>query len=507
LHPEPRTANLNSSLFACVWLAGEPGRRGLSNPDVLSHLARDFSPRVETHGAEAVVLDVSGLGRLLGEPRAIGDELRRTAADRGLRVRVAVAGTRIAALLAAHERAGVTVIAAGTEAESVAPLPLRTLEIFQPAARPAGGHPPIATGRARRRQGLRTGSARNYRLAPPPTTAAGELRLPLKPDTAFADRLQTLRRWGLRTLGDLAALPPAELVERLGEEGARLRQLARGEDPRPLVPEVFEAPFEASLDLEWPVEGLEPLSFVLGRLLDPLTARLVRGHSGAVEIEVRLRLVTCEEHVRTLQLPSPFSDPKTLRTLILLDLEAHPPPAGIERVTIAVDPAPGRVVQFSLLERALPSPEQLSTLMARLGALVGEQRAGTAALADSYQPDGFSMRPLVLVSGPPTTPSHPAIRPALRRFRPPIPARVTVEHDRPAAVRPRRPGLAGGPVETWAGPWRTSGQWWLTPASTPQTAAHAWNRDEWDVGLREGTIYRLYRVRPTGEWFVDGVID
>ena len=63
---------------------------------------------------------------------------------------------------------------------------------------------------------------------------------------------------------------------------------------------------------------------------------------------------------------------KVLRTLLLLDLESHPPSAAIDIVTIEIDPAPGRIVQYSLLERAMPSPETLATLTARLGALVGE---------------------------------------------------------------------------------------------------------------------------------------
>jgi protein ImuB len=35
----------------------------------------------------------------------------------------------------------------------------------------------------------------------------------------------------------------------------------------------------------------------------------------------------------------------------------------------------------------------------------------------------------------------------------------------------------------------------------------AWNRDEWDVNLSDGGVYRIYRDRERDRWFVDGVID
>ena len=153
-----------------------------------------------------------------------------------------------------------------------------------------------------------------------------------------------------------------------------------------------EERFESTLALEWPVEGLEPLSFVLSRVFDQLCARLERAGVGAAVIHVRLKLVTREIHTRTLQLPTPLRDPRVLRTLVLLDLESHPPSAGIDQVTVVVDPVPARTQQFSLLERARPSPEKVSTLVARLTALAGEGRCGSPALVDSHDTAGFEMR-------------------------------------------------------------------------------------------------------------------
>ena len=144
--------------------------------------------------------------------------------------------------------------------------------------------------------------------------------------------------------------------------------------------------------LEWPVEGLEPLSFVLGRVLDPLCTRLERADVGAAVLHVHLKLVTKELYTRTLQLPMSIKDPKVLRTLILLDLASHPPAAGIDQVTVRVDQVPARTQQFSLLEQVQPSPEKMSVLMARLTALVGEGRCGSPGVLDSYGADRVEMR-------------------------------------------------------------------------------------------------------------------
>jgi len=338
-----------------------------------------------------------------------------------------------------------------------------------------------------------------------------------------------LRRWGLRTLGELAALPPAALSERLGQDGVRWQRLARGEDAGPLVPDLPEKRYEASLDLEWPVEGLEPLSFVFARLFETLCAELVRDDRAAAVLHVAFTLTTREIETRTLQLPAPMRDPRVLRTLVLLDLESHPPQAGIDQVRLAAEPAPGRVVQHSLLVRPMPSPDQLCTLMARLTALMGKGRCGSPLPVDTHRPGAVALAPFAPddmkkgvakhgVAYPFQTsgaeqvrdPSfHPAryderlIRPAfapasaLRRFRQPVPARVAVETGRPVRVAARLAGIAGSAVQQRAGPWHTSGGWWAEP----------WDREEWDVALADRAIYRVHRDRETGQWFVEGVWD
>ena len=195
---------------------------------------------------------------------------------------------------------------------------------------------------------------------------------------------ETFERWGIRTLGALAALPAADLSSRLGRRGQALQRLARGLDPRPFVPDGDTPRFLERLELEWPIDGLEPLSFILARLLDPLSSALERADRGAAAVHLDLRLTDrVDARARAAVAGRRCATPRVLRTLMLLDLESHPPAAAIDIVTIELDPAPARITQFSLLERALPSPETLSTLTARLSALVGETRCGAAVLVDT----------------------------------------------------------------------------------------------------------------------------
>lgn len=539
--PNPAAAHPAAPVYAALYALAAP--RG-----ALVSIAADFSPRYERHGDDLVVLDASGLDRLLGPPRVVAEELRRAAAARGIRVYVGVATTPSTAIVLAIARPGMTVVACGDEAAALAPVPIAILEKYL--------HIADVSGEAVKGQG-----------------------------SDF--NVQTFTRWGLRTLGELAALPPADLVARCGRAARMWQAVARGDAGRPLVPAVPDERFESSLELEWPIEGLEPLSFVLTRLLEPLSTRLERRDRGAAVLHVILRLVTHDICARRLELPWPLRDVRTLRTLALLDLDAHPPEAAIDRVTIVIDPTPGRVLQHALFTRAHPTPEQLSTLLARLGALMGPDRFGTPVVVDSYRPGAFAMAAFATEHGAggvrlrryaasarqageagpagwggvagqpggvgqagrvggetleeqtaratppvsaPVTPklrsSEGGITSALRRCRHPVPARVAVDDGRPVRVTTDRRGFAGGAVVACAGPWRSSGNWWAGEAGVareagrlgeagekiPASSTHPphspyWHRDEWDVALNDRGVYRIFRDRDTDAWFIDAIVD
>jgi protein ImuB len=361
--------------------------------------------------------------------------------------------------------------------------------------------------------------------SPEPRVPSPEPRVP-SPEPR---EISAFKHWGLKTLGDLAALPSADLAARLGRQGLRWQAMARGDDIGPLVPDLPEERFDASLDLEWPIEGLEPLSFVLTRLLEPLSIRLERRDRGVAVLHVQLGLVTKDVHTRRLELPSPLRDVRALRTLALLDLESHPPPGdtiAIDRVTVTIDPTPGRVLQHTLFTRPHPAPEQIATLLARLGAAMGQDRIGAPSVVDSYRPGVFAMKPFATEHDQlgrkgrtggmgrmeKTEPRAPSPEPrvpasALRRCRQPVPARVVVDAaGRPARVTSDRRGFAGGSVRQAVGPWKTSGEWWL-PTRAGRAGEAGWDRDEWDVALGDGGTYRVFLDHRTHAWFIDAVID
>ncbi len=410
----------------------------LPTPGALVDLAREFTPRVEAFGPTPVLLDLQGLGRAWPSPRALGEALLEAARARRLEARIALAGSRVAALLVSQGREGLTVLAPGDEAAALAPLPLSLLE--------------------------------------------------LEPE-----REETLRGWGLRTLGDLAALPAAGLAERLGPDAPRLRRLARGEDDAPLVATPRAESFSCTLELEWPVDGLEPLSFILARVLEPLCSGLARRHRRAASLALELGLVDGSRHRRALHPAAPSADPRTWRTLLLLDLETHPPRDAIQAVTLRAEPTPARTVQFSLLDPAQPSPERLAETMARLHEWTSDGRGGAPVLLDTHRPGAFVMGSFApspfagsrAPSGPP--------RIGLRVFRPPRRAEVSLRDGRPAFVSA---GSVRGAVLDLSGPWRASGDWWDV----------AWSREEWDVALPAG-VYRIFRDRLRDAWFIEGELD
>src|SRR6185369_14188995 len=384
-------------------------------PDgALLDLAREFTPRVQSLGLGEVLLDLHGLGRVWATPRDLAGALLAAAHARGWSdVRIALAGTRVAALVAARGREGLTVIPPGQEAATLAPLPLHLLDLDE-------------------------------------------------------ERRDLFRRWGLGTLGDLGALP------------------ARGEDEAPLVPTPAPETFASTLELEWPIDGLEPLSFLLARVLEPLCAHLKERGRRAAGMELDLGLVDGRRHRRALRPAAPSAEARTWRTLMLLDLEAHPPDESIQAFTIRAEPTSARTVQFSLLDPAQPSPERLAETMARLHEWTAAGRAGAPALVDSHRPGAFVMETFAPgpVSGAALT-GPPGPRLALRAFRPPLPAQVVLRAGVPALVAA---GGVRGEVEERAGPWRASG-------------------DEWDVALAAGGLYRIFRDRLRDEWFVEGELD
>jgi protein ImuB len=439
--------------------------------------AQSFSPCVEDAGCDTALLDLAGMESLFGSLPEISRAIYNRAATLGLKANVAVASNPDAAVLAARGFSGVTVIPSGKEAERLGSLPMEVL-FANPLAEDRLGDQKKAAG-----------------------------------------LLETLARWGVRNLRALAALPEIAFSERLGQEGLRLQQLARGAASRTLVP--VEAPlvFEEAIELEHAIVLLEPLAFLLNRLLEQLCSRLAFRALATQELRLTLELenfsysnpqskINNQKFLRTLRLPQPMLDAKVFLKLLQLDLNANPPGAPIVNIHLAAEPARPRSAQGGLFLPPSPEPEKLELTLARIASMVGENNVGAVELLDTHRPEGFCMRRFVSEgprkSGHEKTPDlseEKSAVTALRRFRPPLRVQVTLENSQPVHVGCAKKKDVQGDVLWKAGPWRASGDWW---------EREAWSRDEWDLAVRNGeavSFYRLVHDLLGGGWFVEGTYD
>jgi protein ImuB len=406
----------------------------------LLEVALAHSPRVEAEeGSGLAYLDVAGLRGLFGDEGQIGWRLVRGAAGRGLPAQVGIAGSRISALVAARRGTGVTIVTPGEDAEYLASAPLAFLDLSDEMA-------------------------------------------------------ERLRRWGIRTLGELAALPAPALFERLGSEGPRLQRLARGEDPRPLRPWAPPPVFEESIEPGWAMETLGPLVDLLAGLVERVCEALERRGLSADRFQWACRLADHTVHEGSFAPAVPMHEAAAITALLRASLESRPPRGAVEAVTLRAHPVRVAAAQESLTERSRPSPRMLAATLARLAALLGARQIGVPVLLDSYRPDAVRLDPSL--SPPPggardMTRERAAL--TLRRLRPPMLAAVTLTAGRPVHLRSDR--LTARIVAS-VGPWRSAGEWWTE---------RPWTHDEWDVELGDGTLCRLAHDGAT--WWLDGIYD
>jgi protein ImuB len=393
----------------------------------LPHIAAGFSPAFEWSAPDTVVFRIDGLRRLHGSPQQIAQAIARHS---GEDVNIAIAETADAAIIAARNFPGVTV-AHGLQNLDVTTLPLTD------------------------------------------------------------EMTQVLESWGIYTYEQLAQLPENGLAERFGAEGVRLQRLARGAIDRPLKIFQPETTYEDRIELDHPISLLEPLLFLIARLLNEQCARLLSNAMAANEVTIRLELEDHPPHIRTLRLPVPMRESKSLLKLLQMDLEAHPPTAPTAALALMLKPVHPRTVQTGIFLPVTPAPDKLELTLARIRGIVGENNVGIPELLNTHHPHPFHLANAQPQTGnPPSTVPQP--QHSFRYFRPPLPATVELDGNRP--LRITASGIHGKVLNA-AGPWRTSGDWW-TPT--------AWDRDEWDIALSNGSLYRIYS---NPHWFIEGSYD
>ncbi|MGI4826798.1 MAG: DNA polymerase Y family protein [Janthinobacterium lividum] len=384
----------------------------------LLSLVGEFTPRAEvlpfSDAAFALVLDMTGTTRIFGSPRQAALTMTRAIRTLGLVARLAVSSNfHTAVCMAPFAEKAPRVVEPEREYEALGPLPLAAL-----------------------------------RLTP--------------------KQREIFDLWGLRTLRELAALPEVDLIVRLGQEGKRLLQLARGVHPHLLVPQEPVFSLEEHLAFDAPVEILDSLLFVLAPMLEQIIVRAQTHALALASVTITLMLDGGGEHARTLKPALPLTEREVLLKLMHLDLQAHPPATGVIGVHLQAEPGTRSKVQIGLFSPQLPEPMRLDVTLARIAALVGEGRVGRARLLDTHQVEGFTVDRFSVPSGVPSA-AEQSSSVSLRKIRPPVPVRMRLN-----GLQPEQfffDGQSYAVAEAY-GPWRCSGDWWSTGV---------WSREEWDV--------------------------
>jgi len=463
---------------ACAGLVLSPNSPALERAarEALRDAALSTSPRVEAAPPEAgayraeasLFVDARGMASLFHSEAGFASALAERAQRLGLPAVAAVAGSREVARIAARRAWGCEesprVIPPGDDAAFLAPLPLDLLD----------------------------------------------------PSDALAD---ALGRFGLHRVGDLLRVPEKALTTRFGERIRPLLALARGNAHAPPPPVPENTRFEEATDLEFPALQIEPLLFVLRGLLERLAERLAcRGHAWG-DLVLELGLEDGGRDVRRVGMAAPHRDVRVALRLLDLALQSHPPRAAVERVIVHTTGTETRRDQLDFFRPAGPPPAALSRTLAELGALCGEGRVGTPAVADDHRPDAYAVRafrtgpgkraPLPIpwteaagtqapgagTTGADAAPAE-ARSLAVRALRPPVPAQVRAPHGTPETVFS---ALARGDVVRCAGPWRTTGHWWN------EDERYAF--DHFDVQTSDGWVIRLRHDWVARGWSIDGVYD
>jgi protein ImuB len=343
-------------------------------------------------------------------------------------------------------------------------------------------------------------------------------------DGSGADDLELrLKRLGLRRLGDLARLDLRAVGSRLGAAGVTLARLARGEGSATVNARPRAESFVEAVELDYGIDNLEPLGFVLRGMLERITARLQMRGLTAGDLILSLGLTDRRRDDRRVAVATATGEVRSLLALLELSLAAAAPAAPVETIRLMVAPRRPRQAQHDLFMLPAPAPDRLEAAVARIAALCGPDRVGTLIPADSYRPEAVRLgvfAPLLSTSPPPRAQIGNAetarvAQMALRTMRPADEIEVMIaSRGVPEFVRGK---TLCARVISLAGPWRRQGEWWA-PADHVGSAARsaagwtaqapaAYARDYYELALADGGVYRAYREIHSDRWFVDGVYD
>jgi protein ImuB len=366
-----------------------------------------------------------------------------------------------------------------------------------------------------------------------------------------------LGRLGLRTLGELAALPPGDVHARFGRTGSWAHLLARGGDARPPARRRPETDLEVACELDPPAERVDAATFAGRRLAEELHALLLEHSVTCGRLQIVARTDSGEELVRTWRTDLGGLGGLTAARItdrVRWQLEGWLTTGALARGSrpgsrahelAADDPAPAAIVHLAIAAQDVapagaeqgrlwggPSGGDLRAHRAldRVQGLIGGEGVLVAALQG-----GRDVRDQVHLRswGEQVAPPRPVDRPWPGRLPEPAPATVLTEPEpvdvrdaagqrvhlddrsmlsaEPASVRwQRRAGaFEVRTVVGWAGPWPLAERWWagLDTGPAPSSAASAGPRvrAHVQVALDDG---RALLLSCTGEaWGCEATYD
>lgn len=384
-------------------------------------------------------------------------------------------------------------------------------------------------------------AARADRIVPAGATAAflaplgiGELVHVATDDPApVAELADLLGRLGLRTFGDLARLPRADVETRFGVLGRWAHRVAAGDDDRPTALRRLEPDVAVERDLDPPVDRIEATAFAARLLAEALHARMVDRGVSCGRLRITARTEGGQELVRAWRTDAALGGLGVGRMTdrVRWQLEGWLTGHALARTVAGGDPAPAPIVRLALCaEEVAPAGAEQGRLWGEASG--GDLRAhravhriqgllGTDAVLGAAVQGGREVRDRVRLVpwGEDVPTGRPASAPWPGHLPPPAPATVLatpqlvqvcdadgrrVEVDargevsgEPAVVWwPPADGVEREAAVTgWAGPWPIVQRWW-TPEGNRQAYVQATLDDGQAVllALRDGvwTIEALY---------------
>lgn len=447
-----------------------------------------MAPAVEVWGPGMLGLATRGPSRYFGGDASLASRVQAVAeAAAGVPgCRVGVADGRFAALLAAEAAAG-----AGAAAVSAV------------GGGGAGGVLVLAPA-----------SSRSW-LAPQPVSALGP---------AHRDLVDLLTRLGIRTLGELVALPEAAVLGRFGTGGLAAHRLARGLDDRPVQPRTPPPELACAAEMDPPEQRVEAAAFMAKALADELHARLEGAGLACTKVAIEVQTEHGETLVRHWRHEGALSAQALAeRARWQLDgwlsgTAGAGPTGGLTLLRLTpeeVRPDAGRQLDFC--GGQADSDVRAARAMARVQGMLGPEGVVTAVLGGGR---GFAEQARLVPwgdaregdgePGAPLDGGRPAPWPG--RLADPSPA-VVHQPPRPADLRDRegvpvlvsgRGLISSGPaslaiggeegekVVAWAGPWPVEERWWDSGGR---------RRARLQVVLEGGAAHLV--CRESGRWWVE----